>query len=299
MPSVETATTQPDITTPTAGYEYPALPERGPFDPSGADGIELANYPIVPVVDPAMRAVYQAGLAQGNDPHVFSKLGDSMTENPYFLIPFAEGKYDLGEYAELQEVIGNFAGYPAREGDWQSDSFGTQSLAAGRGFTVAGPLDITWADPDWCKGGETPLACEYRVAHPSIAIIMFGTNDSLHTEPEAYNYYLRTLVVETLSYNIVPLLSTFPTRPEAPDQSRLFNKIVIQIATDYRIPLVNLNLALKDLPNGGVDLADTLHLTTPSDKRPDVFSAENLQAGFTVRNLVTLQALDAVWRTVR
>lgn len=246
-----------------------------------------------------MRTVYQAGRAQGNDPHVFSKLGDSMTQNPYFLIPFAEGQYDLGPYSELQEVIDNFFGHPARAGDWQSDSFGTPSLAAGRGFTVAGPLDFTWADPDWCEGGETPLACEYRLAHPSIAILMFGTNDSLVTEPDAYNFYLRTLVAETLNRNIVPILSTFPTRPEAPEQSQLLNKIVIQVATDYRVPLLNLNLALKDMPNGGVDPNDTLHLTAPADKRTDIFSLENLQAGFTVRNLVTLQALDAVWRAMR
>jgi hypothetical protein len=31
----------------------------------------------------------------------------------------------------------------------------------------------------------------------------------------------------------------------------------------------------------------------------DNFSEPNLQAGFTVRNLVTLQALEAVWRAVR
>jgi hypothetical protein len=31
----------------------------------------------------------------------------------------------------------------------------------------------------------------------------------------------------------------------------------------------------------------------------DNFSGPNLQAGFTVRNLVTLQALDVVWKAVK
>ncbi len=86
-----------------------------------------------------------------------------------------------------------------------------------------------------------------------------------------------------------------PIRPEAPELSVTFNQIILDIATDYDLPVINLLLALEPLPNYGVDLNDTLHLTTP--EAPDTaatFTESGLSAGYTVRNLVTLQALDAL-----
>ncbi len=278
---------------------HPAPPKLGGFDPASVSGIRLSDYAIVPVISPGVVALYRASLAQGHNPHVFSKLGDCMTENEYFLVPFAAKNYDLGPYADLQAVIDQYAGVPARSGEWQKDSFATVGLAAAQGFNVAGPLDPTWANPQWCQSGESPAACEYRVAKPALAIIMFGTNDATYTEASAYDYYLRKLVELTLDSDVVPLLSTFPTRPEAPEKSLLLNQIVVKVAEDYGVPLINLNRALEALPNHGVDPQDTIHLSVPADKRVDVFSAQNLQAGFTVRNLVTLQALQAVLQAVK
>lgn len=286
--------TAPAATAAAPTAARPAPPTLGSFDPASIAGIRLEDYPVVPEVGPAAAAIYQAGLAAGRNPRVFSKLGDCMTENPYFLVTLSEGQYNLGEYGELQAVIDHFAGEPARSGQWDKDSFGTIGLAAASGFNVAGPLDATWANPQWCKGGESPLACEYRVANPSIALIMFGTNDVTYTEPDQYNYFLRTLVEQTLARDILPLLSTFPTRLEDPAKSLLLNQIVVRVAQDYGLPLVNLNRALEPLPNQGVDPADPIHLSVPADGRVDDFTPENLQAGFTVRNLVTLQALAAV-----
>ena len=288
----------PAATDVPAAAPRPAPPKLGTFDPASVAGIRLDDYPVIPAITPAAVAVYRAGLARGNNPHVFSKLGDCMTENEYFMTPFSAKQYDLGPYSDLQAVIDQFAGVPARTGDWTQDSFATAGLAAARGFNVAGPLDPTWANPKWCQGGESPAACEYRVAKPSLAIIMFGTNDASYTDAATYDYYLRTLVGLTLDNGVLPLLNTFPTRPEAADKSLLLNQIVIKIATDYGVPLVNLNRALEALPNHGVNPQDTIHLSVPADKRVDAFTAQNLQAGFTVRNLITLQALQAVLKAV-
>ena len=295
-PTAQTATA------PAAAPAAPAVPtppKLGSFDPASVSNIKIDDYPVIPVVGAEAVAIYRAGLVSGNNPHVFSKLGDCMTENEYFLSPFSAKQYDLGPYGDLQAVIDQFAGVPARQGDWTQDSFATPGLAAAKGFNVAGPLDPTWANPKWCKPGESPAACEYRVAKPSLAIIMFGTNDASYTDAASYDYYLRTLVILTLKNGTLPLLNTFPTRPEAADKSLLLNQIVIKIATDYGVPLVNLNRALESLPNHGVDPKDTIHLSAPPDKRVDVFSAQNLQYGFTVRNLVTLQALQAVLKAVQ
>jgi hypothetical protein len=280
------------------GLARPATPILRAFNPASVRDIKLEDYPIVPSISPAARAIYQAGLARGNSPHVFSKLGDCMTENPYFLVTFSEGHYDLGGYTELQTVLDQYWGVPARSGNWKLDSFATAGLAAASGFNIAGPLDATWADPKWCQGGESPAACEFRVARPSVALIMFGTNDVAYTDAATYDFYMRSLVDKALDSGVLPVLSTFPTRPEDPAKSLLLNQIVVRVATDYDIPLVNLNRAIEPLPHHGVNPADTIHLSVPPDGRVDRFIPADLQYGFTVRNLVTLQALGAVLSAV-
>ncbi|HEY3289075.1 MAG TPA: SGNH/GDSL hydrolase family protein [Anaerolineae bacterium] len=294
MASSNTATPVPSAT---------SAPRAGSFDSASVSGISLNDIAVLPAVSARMKALYQAGIAQGNNPNVFAKLGDCMTENPYFLGPISEGKYELGEYTNLKPVIEQFAGHPTRgasaQGGWQKDSFATIGLASAGGFNVAAPLDSTWADPKWCQSGESPLACEYRISRPSIAIIMFGTNDVNYTDAATYDFYLRTIVSETLNRRIVPILNTFPTRPEDRQKSLLLNQIAVRVARDFDIPLVNLNRALEQLPNRGVNPEDSTHLSIPEDKRVDIFTADHLTAGFTMRNLVTLQSLQAVLEAVR
>ena len=267
----------------------PPLPELGKFDSATVKDIKLSDYPIVPVISDNAKLIYNAAIKAGSNPKAFSKLGDCMTENPYFLGPFSAGQFDLGEHTALKSVMDQF----------DKDSFSRKGNAAAGGFNVAGPLDSTWSDPKVCNGGESPLACEYRTHKPSIALIMFGTNDVNYTEPDAYNFYLRSIISQTLDANILPMLSTFPTRPENVEKSLLLNQIAIKVAQDYDLPLMNLNRALEPLPHHGVDPVDTIHLSVPTDKRVDVFTPANLQFGFTVRNLVTLQALDALLKSVR
>jgi hypothetical protein len=272
----------------------------GVFDPASVNHLKIDDYPVIPAVSANARAIYAAGQAQGNNPRVFSKLGDCMTENPYFLVTFSKGQYDLGTYADLQSVLDYYKGVPARGGGaWQLDSFATVGLASASGFNIAGPLDPTWADPKWCKGGESPAACEYRVSRPSVAVIMFGTNDVGLTDPPTYDYYLRSLIDQSIAAGVLPLLSTFPTRPEDVAKSLLLNQIVIKVALDYDIPLINLNRALEPLPNHGINPADTIHMSVPPDGLVDHFTPADLQYGFTVRNLVTLQTLEAVMKATK
>ena len=294
--STAAPTTVPTVAATTIAR--PATPVFGAFDLKSVSSIKLDDFPVIPAISATARAIYQAGIAAGHNPRVFSKLGDSMTENPYFLVTFSQGQFDLGQYRDLQAVLDHYQGVPARSGNWDKDSFATVGLASASGFNVAAPLDATWADPKWCHGGESPAACEYRVASPSVALIMFGTNDVGLTDAASYDFFLRSLIEQTIDSGVLPLLSTFPTRPENPDKSLLLNQIVVKVAEDYDIPLVNLNRALEPLPNHGVNPADTIHMSVPPDGRVDRFTADDLQYGFTMRNLVTLQALQAVLKAV-
>lgn len=266
-------------------------PVLGAFDQDKVSVIDLHAYPEVPTIGAHAVQVYNQGLAQDSNPRTFIKVGDCMTDNPYFLIPLGQGDYDLGEYAALQSVIDHFI-------DGDLNSFARKSQAAAGGFNASSILDSLWANPEFCEPGETPLGCEMRAMQPGIALIMFGTNDVFYLAEEQFDFFLRSIVVETMRNGALPVLSTFPHRPEFPEKSVLYNQIVVQIALDYDLPLINLWLALEELPNQGVDPDETTHLTTPADGAVCYFIGGNMQAGFNVRNLLTLQTLEAILQAV-
>jgi len=91
---------------------------------------------------------------------------------------------------------------------------------------------------------------------------MFGAQDVLFTNDEDFDLSLRHIVHETIQAGVIPILSTFPGNVERWDQSVAYNQIVVQIAVDYQIPLINLWLALDSLPGHGLN-TDGRHLSVP------------------------------------
>lgn len=266
------------------------LPTLGDFDPDSLEGIDPSDYPILPVLTDFARTLFERGQARAIPRAItmFSKVGDSMTASPHFLVPFGDGDYDLGEYVALETVIEFFV-------TGNENAFNRVNYANSIGFTTASALDSTWAVADVCIANETPLACEYRVSNAAFALIMFGTNDVMAFDAPLFDYFLRRIVLETAAADVIPVLYTMPIRPEAAELSGVFNQIILKIAGDYDVPVINLAVALEPLLNGGVDLQDTLHLTEPEPPLTvTTFTDESLNAGYTVRNLVTLQALDVL-----
>jgi hypothetical protein len=280
---------------PTATVEITSapVPTDEPSEPVAELRLETA--PVLPTVSDHALEIYREALAHGRNPQVFSKVGDCMTASSNFLTPLGTGEYDLGDYADLQETIDYFGAVTVREIDSNPvNSFSNPGLAAASGCTTAGPLDQTWANPAFCEAGEIPLACEYRLSNPAIALIMFGTNDVYYFDAEKYETYLRSIIEETLAQNVLPVLSTFPTRLDRAEESIAYNEIVVRLAVEYDIPLINLWLALSDLPDDGVNTEDVTHLTVPGDGCLACFDGDHLQYGITVHNLITLQALKVL-----
>lgn len=270
------------------------LPVEGPLDEAAIRRIDLKAFPILPDVTANadyLRAIHREGLRREANPNVFAKVGDCMTASENFLIPFATPGYELDNFAELQPIIDRFSKVIIRDG---LNSFANPSLAAASGFNAASVLEALWSDPKLCGAEETPLACEYRITKPSIALILFGTNDLKSLTPSQFDYFLRSVLVQTINAGIVPIMSTFPNQPGLLEQSIFFNQIAVKAALDYNLPLINLWLAFDPLPYQGIDPNEPTHMTKPPSGKVASFAEADLQGGHNVHNLVTLQALDRV-----
>jgi len=249
---------------------------------------------VISNVGSTSRQIFERGQQLGNRRDVFSKVGDSLTVATFVLYPFGWGTYNLGPYQHLQTAVNFFSTTNAREGN----SFANVSLAADNGWTTRDLLDPARARGGVCQAGETPLACEYRVVKPSVALILIGTNDVASVPVNEYAGNLQRIVQITIENGIIPVLSTIPTRfgyDVTP-----YNQTIIQTAQANGIPLWDYWSAMQLLPNGGLS-ADGMHPSYPSETdfaAAANFTGDNLQYGYVIRNLTALEALDAVWRYV-
>jgi uncharacterized protein YraI len=258
-----------------------ARPQYGLPDVSG---IDLNSYPVIPAVTNSVYQIAAVGRARGMNPHVVGKAGDCGTDSPDFLGPFFWGPYDLGNYGYLQGVINHFG-----------ESLAYASQAAGTGFVADAVIDPQWANPTVCRPQESALQCEIRLHKPGVIVIMFGLTDLQRRTPAQFYSDLRTVVDQSIDAGVIPVLSTFPRYLAFPEESVLFNQIVVRVALDYDLPLINFWRAMEPLPNHGM-MEDGTHMTMYTVGGAGYLVDANLQYGFALRNLVTLQTLDVIWQ---
>ncbi len=261
-----------------------AIPER-------AESLSLRPLyaaPVISVINPAMRDVYQRGLEMRHYTHVITKIGDSVSADSLYLNVMSRPSANLGPYDYLSDALHYFAA-STQQG----------SVAARVGLNTFAVFDPTWAPSDQCEPNETPLHCELRLKRPSIALIMFGGNDVKNFNLAEYEQQMRRIVEETLAQGVIPVLSTFSADPNFDTwaDSISFNTRIIQIATDYQVPLINLWLAARSLPEFGLE-GDGIHMnhwgtdTLRFDSGFPAFSGANL------RNLLALRMVDEIRRTI-
>ena len=235
------------------------------------------SLPVVPSgLGPRVQEIYQKGLALGNQPNVFTVVGDCDATPTWFLGDFDLGPrhYNLGKYTDLQGEIDYFQG-----------SFSHQSLAVRRGFVAASVLAPFWADPKQCNKGETPLSCELRISHPSFAFVLLGTNDYNHRE--VFEENMRKILDALIEKGVVPILATKADNTEG-DHS--LNATIARLAYEYQLPLWNFWAAVQPLPKHGLD-TDLTHLTWAAN---DFSDATRMQSAWPWRNLTALQTLRVV-----
>ncbi len=271
------------------GVPANASPQPVPYfvPPTPEGGISVS------VVYGGARQIYLNGQAMGNRANVFSTVGDSLTDTPYFLREIVYG-YNLGDYGYLLPTLNFFnadTGY--------GNAFQRRAISTRSGFSTFSVVVENHPEYAECNPGELLLDCEYRLVRPAYSLIMIGTNDAPAHDGATYRANLTRILDISIAHGVVPILSTIPPRADFNERVIEYNAIIVQLAQQYGVPLTDLNTALLALPNRGLD-GDGVHLSIPPGAPASTvtFTAENLQYGTTMRNLTALQALAQVQREV-
>jgi len=268
--------------------------------------------PPMPVIDKAMRAqlrsIYRIGIAAGNRPEVFAKVGDSITHGKYYLWDIGCKVEILARYQNLAPTIDFFRDtqFPQEyTTSWCgiANSFSRDTLAAANGWTAAEPLTRFPNPISACPYPDNnPLRCEFRLIRPSIALVMFGTNDVEENDPKKFRKNLTAVLQEVLIAGVVPILSTIPPRLDDPAIGRRvapYNLIIRDIAETLQVPLWNYWAVLTGpgMINQGMDRLG-IHPSVYNGTDSTVFTSEALRYGFNQRNLMTVEILKRIQAVV-
>lgn len=272
----------------------------------------LVPPPVVPRIDQGLkdrlRQVFVQGLDAGRRPGVFAKIGDSHTDTRNFLEPVGCGYVDYGPFGDLAPTVEFFkqlelpAGR-ARPRCGLGNSFTRLGVGSRIGWTAAHALAPMRNELPECPAPENNgLKCELKSLSPSVALIMFGTNETTGGNAERYYQTLTGVTRQTLDMQVIPVLSTIPPRIDRAVMDarvRRFNEIVVQVAAEQQVPVWNYWLALQtpDVVNAGMH-RDGIHLNSFRANQPGHFAPEALRYGNNVRNLTALQVLDKLRRVV-
>ena len=231
---------------------------------------EWMTLPVQPEPGTNLRAIYQKGLALGNNPNAFSIFGDCQAEPQEFL-----GVYDTDDLIveslspELQETVANFAG-----------SFERESPTAQDGTTPGALLWDQWHRGEYgCQFGETPVDCELRIHRPSFVIIQIGSHfESRNTE------YLRRVINQLLEQGVIPILAT---KADNREKDNRINRDMALLSDEFNLPLWNFWASLSDLPNRGLYTRDDRPL------QGDIYLTDEAKV---IHRETGLDALNIVWR---
>jgi uncharacterized protein YraI len=252
---------------------------------------------IISNVGAGSREIFRRGQVLGNRADVFAKVGDSISYSNFFLHPIADGGLQLYGYTYLQPVIDYFSRTPART----HNSFGNDSVATGGGWNSYDVLNPSRNVPGICQPGETPLACEYRVIKPAVALIMLGTNDVAYLSGDEFVTNLRQIIQISRDMGVIPVLSSIPDNLSSPAmtaRAQSFNALIRSVAISSGTPFWDYWLALQNLPNKGLG-GDGIHPSyNTATGETAIFSPDQLIYGYNMRNLTALMVLDAIWRQV-
>ncbi|MFN8528639.1 MAG: SGNH/GDSL hydrolase family protein [Anaerolineae bacterium] len=267
---------------------------------TGAMERRLRNTPILyQMTTSSVRTIFENGRLMGNRADVFTVIGDSNSSNGDFMYPLGLDQPGICEYGDTYAYLQDTTHYFSTVMDGTAhNSFTHDSQTADRGFNTESIFDPFWASDEVCAADESPLMCEYRTTRPAAAVIMLGGIDVNSLDAERYGANMRAIVEMSIRNGVVPILTTFVVLPDRDvyPLSLEFNMALLDIAERYQIPVINLWAAAQALPDMGIG-PDHTHLKAHVGSFCDFTGAEQ-EYGGTLRNLLTLEALDMLRRDV-
>jgi len=117
----------------------------------------------------------------------------------------------------------------------------------------------------------------------------------MHVDEVTFAGQLRRIVDESLVAGVIPVLFTFSYNPQAElwPQAVNLNLAVTEVAAEKRVPVVNLWLAARILPDYGLDV-DQIHLKNSGFGFIKFTGGNEAFYGVTLQNLLALSVLDEV-----
>ena len=270
---------------------------------------EWEELPVVPALEPPvvghLEKVAKRGEAYGNRPGVFAKIGDSITASPSFMQGLACRAPRLGVWSELRGTLEFFGETSVPRGVEEaqcpiSNSYSRLGVAAVAGWRVVDALSPRESFPE-CQGLPA-VSCELQLLRPSVALIMFGTNDLEDFNAVEFRRDLAHLVRLVSSAGTIPVISTIPPRAQPRFSPRVarFNAEIAALAENRALPLWNFwaQMSAAGVPDMGLS-EDGVH---PSVLCPPCtaidFRPAGLRQGYALRNLGALRVLDRLRREV-
>ena len=217
--------------------------------------------------------------------NAFSKMGGSSVASKAFLHCFASEHVDLGERAELADTIDYF-------NTGRRNSFNRPSEATG----------VSWNLRYVLGGRPANFRKELRATDARWALVLFGSNDAQNENERVYLKRLIYLVEQLEEMGVVPILgAALPRRNKSKDRwIYRFNLITEAVATHWHLPYIDYYDALIALPRKGL-ARDGVHpnvLPPGGLTNTCKLTEKGLRYGNNVRNLLTLEMLDALRKTV-
>jgi len=215
----------------------------------------------------------------------FSKMGGSSVASKAFLQCFATQFVDLGDRPELGKTIDYFNAAPR-------SSFSRPSEAAG----------VSWNLRYVLGGRPANFRQELAATQARWALVLFGGNDAQNENERVYLKRLVYLVEQLAEMGVVPVLGSAMPRRNAHKNRWIerFNLITEAVAKHWSLPYIDYHAELSALPRKGL-ARDGVH---PNVLPPGGYQSscqltdEGLRYGNNVRNLLTLEMLDALRRAV-
>ena len=292
-----------------AAFAIVALLVPGAVVSDDSAATEWEELPVVPAFGTAvaghLEKVATRGERFGNQPGVLVKIGDSITASPSFLQALACQPPQLGPWTELAGTLEFFGTTSVPPGSEEpqcpvSNSYSRLGLAAVGGWRAADALLPRESFPE-CQGLPA-VSCELQQLRPSVALIMFGTNDLEDVTAAQFRLDLARVARLVSRAGTIPVISTIPPRARQPFSQRVarFNAEIAALAENRALPLWNLwrQMVEPGVPNGGLS-RDGVHPSalcppcTAIDVRPG-----GLRYGYALRNLGALRVLDRLRRVV-